>query len=147
MRSSFRGILVALSIFAGASLTSAALAGAAEETSEEMQLKVGKEQFMKYCATCHGPSGTGEDGVASRLFTKKPANLTLLAKENGGKFPMMEVINIVKGDAPIAAHGTREMPVWGEILGRPLEEGMYGQDTADAQILNIAKYLETIQAK
>lgn len=114
---------------------------------ESMEIETGKKQYMKYCATCHGPNGTGTDGVASRLFTKPPTNLTTLAKENGGKFPMMEVINVVKGDSPIAAHGTREMPVWGQILGRPLEDGMYGQDAADAQILTIGKYLETIQVK
>jgi mono/diheme cytochrome c family protein len=114
---------------------------------DDMELEVGKKQYMKYCATCHGPSGNGADGVASRLFTKPPTDLTQLAKNNGGKFPMMEVIGIVKGDQPIAAHGTREMPVWGQILGKPLEDGMYGQDASDAQILTIGKYLESIQVK
>lgn len=142
MRSGFRGTVVGLWTIAALSMsTTGAIA------ADDMQVKVGKEQYMKYCATCHGPSGTGTDGVASRLFTKPPANLTLLAKENGGKFPMMEVIGIVKGDQPIAAHGSREMPVWGQILGRPLKEGMYGQDSADAELLNIGKYLETIQVK
>ncbi|MBY0277614.1 c-type cytochrome [Candidatus Binatia bacterium] len=115
---------------------------------DSMQLQVGKKQYMKYCATCHGPSGTGTDGAASRLFTKPPTNLTLLAKNNGGKFPMMEVIGIVKGDQPIAAHGTREMPVWGDIIGGdPTQEGMYAKDEADAKIMTIGKYLESIQAK
>ena len=138
----FRGMLIGLCTIAA---TSIAAAGAL--AADDPQLKVGKDLYMKHCATCHGPSGTGQDGVASRLFTKPPTNLTTLAKENGGKFPMMEVINVVKGDQPIAAHGTREMPVWGQILGRPLEEGMYGQDSADAQLLNIGKYLESIQVK
>lgn len=142
MRSGFRGTVIGLCGLAALG-TSAAAAFAADD----MQVKVGKEQYMKYCATCHGPSGTGTDGAASRLFTKPPANLTLLSKENGGKFPMMEVIGIVKGDQPIAAHGSREMPVWGQVLGKPLEDGMYGQDSADAQIMNIGKYLETIQVK
>jgi len=142
MRIGFRGIVGALAITA-----SLVVAGAALAADDTAQLKVGKEQYMKYCATCHGPSGTGQDGVASRLFTKQPTDLTLLAKNNGGKFPMMEVVNIVKGDQPIAAHGTREMPVWGDILGRPLEEGMYGQDSEDAKILTIGKYLESIQQK
>ncbi|HEY8514909.1 MAG TPA: c-type cytochrome [Candidatus Binatia bacterium] len=138
-----RGMLIGLSTIAALAL-GATVALAADE---DPQIKLGKEMYMKYCATCHGPSATGEDGIASRLFTKRPTNLTTLAKENGGKFPMMEVINIVKGDQPIAAHGTREMPVWGTILGRPLEEGMYSQDAADAQLLNIGKYLESIQVK
>jgi mono/diheme cytochrome c family protein len=140
MRSGFRGTVIGLWAVAALSVAATSV------MAEDMQLKVGKDQYTKYCATCHGPTGTGTDGVASRLFTKPPTNLTLLAKNNGGKFPMMEVIGIVKGDQPIAAHGTREMPVWGQI-GRPLKEGMYGQDTADAELLNIGKYLETIQVK
>jgi mono/diheme cytochrome c family protein len=141
MRSGFRGTVIGLLAIAASCLAGVASA------EDEMQTKVGKDQYTKYCATCHGPSGTGTDGVASRLFTKPPTNLTTLAKENDGKFPMMEVINIVKGDQPIDAHGTREMPVWGQITGKPLSEGMYGQDAADAEILNIGKYLETIQVK
>jgi mono/diheme cytochrome c family protein len=139
MRSGFRGAIVALCAIA-------ALA-AVPAFAENEQLALGKKQYMKYCATCHGPSGTGTDGVASKLFKKPPANLTLLAQKNGGKFPMLEVLNIVKGDEPIKAHGTREMPVWGQILGRPLTEGMYGKDQSSAEILNIGQYLESIQVK
>ena len=142
MRSGFRGIVIGLLACAA----SVAVSGIAR--ADDMQLAVGKKQYMKYCATCHGPSGTGTDGAASRLFTKPPTNLTLLAKNNGGKFPMMEVLGVVKGDQPIAAHGTREMPVWGQIIGGdPTEEGMYKKDAAEAQILTIGTYLESIQVK
>ncbi len=141
MRSGFRGTFIGLLAIAASCLAGNAAA------ADDMQVKVGKDLYMKYCATCHGPSGNGTDGMASRLFTNQPANLTLLSKENGGKFPMNELMNIVKGDQPIAAHGSREMPVWGEILGRPLSDGMYGQDEADAKIINIGKFLETIQVK
>lgn len=139
MRRSIRVVLATLAIWAAAG---PATAGAADEGNVEQ----GKQLFLKYCATCHGPSATG-DGVAASTFKNKPANLTLLAKNNGGKFPTMLVINIVKGDAPIAAHGGREMPVWGEILGRPLDTGMYKQDEVDLKILSIANYLESIQQK
>lgn len=141
MRSGFRRTVIGLLAIAGSSVAGAALA------ADDPEVTVGKNLYMKHCATCHGPSGTGTDGVASRLFTNQPANLTLLSKENGGKFPMNDLLRIVKGDEPIAAHGTREMPVWGEILGRPLSDGMYGQDEADAKIITIGKYLETIQVK
>ena len=141
MRSSLRGTVIGLLVIA------ASFSAGGASAADDMQVKVGKDQYMKYCATCHGPSGTGTDGVASRLFTKPPTNLTTLSKENGGKFPMNEVMNIVKGDQSIPAHGSREMPVWGQILGKPLTEGMYGQDAADAEIINIGKYLETIQVK
>lgn len=107
-------------------------------------LQAGRDQYMKYCATCHGPTGTG-DGMASSTFNKHPVDLTLLSRQNGGTFPMTKVLSIVKGDTPISAHGTREMPVWGEILGHPLDDSMYQQDAANLKILSIASYLESIQ--
>lgn len=140
MRSRTRGILI------GATTTVAlglAVAAFAAPTPEEIE--VGKRRYMKYCATCHGPTGTG-DGYAASTFVKKPANLTLLAKQNGGKFPVGEVIGIVKGDQPIAAHGSREMPVWADILGSPMS-GEYTQTETDLKILTIVNYLETIQQK
>lgn len=132
-------------------LGAAAAAGVAQESGakqsrEEFALQIGKQKYMKYCATCHGPDANG-DGVAARLFTTKPPDLTLLAKENGGKFPMNELLNIVKGNAPIAAHGNREMPVWGEILGRPLDTSMNKQAEDNAEIMVIGHYLESIQKK
>lgn len=111
-------------------------------TPESVQ--VGRDQYMKLCATCHGPSATG-DGIAARTFKVHPTDLTTLARRNGGKFPTATVIDIVKGNVPIAAHGKREMPVWGEILGQPLDTGMYQQDATDLKILAIAAYLQTIQ--
>lgn len=140
MRSSIRVVLATLAAYGVAAAFGASMA-LAEATGDVAQ---GKQLFMKYCATCHGPGATG-DGVAASTFKNKPANLTLLAKNAGGKFPTMMVVNIVKGDAPIAAHGQREMPVWGEIIGRPLDTGMYKQDDVDLKILSITTYLKSIQ--
>jgi mono/diheme cytochrome c family protein len=140
MKIGIRGVLATL---CAVGIAASFGAGAARAQSEG-DVEQGKKLFMKYCATCHGPSATG-DGIAASTFKEKPANLTLLSKENGGKFPTMKVITIVKGDAPIAAHGSREMPVWGDILGRPLEDGMYKKDDAELKILSIANYLQTIQ--
>lgn len=140
MRSGIRAVLVGLAGLGVISLATSAIAG------KDDAIKLGKERYMKYCATCHGPSATG-DGIAAPTFVKKPTNLTLLAKESGGKFPTMKVLSIVKGETPIAAHGTREMPVWTEILGQPLEGDMYKQEDTELKILPIAQYLESIQQK
>jgi mono/diheme cytochrome c family protein len=143
MRSGIRGLLATVALYGVASFADGTVLAQSPPSGDVEQ---GKALFMKYCATCHGPSGTG-DGVAAATFKNKPADLTMLSKDNGGEFPTMKVINIVKGDAPIAAHGGREMPVWGEIIGRPLETGMYKQDEVDLKILSIANYLKTIQKK
>ena len=143
MRSGLRGTIIGLWTIAALSVAATSAIAA-----DDAAIAVGKAQYMKHCATCHGPSGTGTDGVASRLFTKPPANLTLLAKNNGGKFPMMEVIGIVKGDRPIAAHGTREMPVWGLTFSkREVPKGEDPDAVARGRIEALIEYLKTIQRK
>ncbi|MBV8357584.1 MAG: hypothetical protein JO189_06555, partial [Deltaproteobacteria bacterium] len=52
--------------------------------------------FRRYCAQCHGMDGTGDGPVAPAL-KKKPANLTLLSKNNGGVFPEKEVRDFIDG--------------------------------------------------
>jgi len=47
---------------------------------------------------------------------RKPANLTVLSKNNNGVFPTSEVHDFIVGTREIAAHGTREMPVWGYVF-------------------------------
>jgi mono/diheme cytochrome c family protein len=56
----------------------------------------GKLDFRRYCAQCHGMDGTGDGPVAAAL-KKKPANLTLLSKNNGGVFPEKEVRDFIDG--------------------------------------------------
>ena len=50
----------------------------------------GKEMYTSYCAVCHGTDGKGGGPAASALKTP-PADLTLLSKNNGGKYPAMKV--------------------------------------------------------
>src|ERR1700683_3725370 len=50
----------------------------------------GSEMFINYCAVCHGKSGNG-DGPAASALKVPPADLTTLAKRNGGKFDSAHV--------------------------------------------------------
>jgi hypothetical protein len=40
--------------------------------------------------------------------------LTVLAKNNNGVFPTNAVYETIDGSKTVPAHGTREMPIWGE---------------------------------
>jgi hypothetical protein len=53
------------------------------------------------------------DGFISAVLKVPPPDLTLLAKKNDGIFPIAAVDEIIDGRLLIAAHGNREMPVWG----------------------------------
>ena len=76
---------------------------------------VGKEEYESKCATCHGVSGKG-DGPQGQILPTQPADLTLLAKRNGGVFPTQRVHGIIDGRLEVNAHGPRTMPVWGRFF-------------------------------
>ena len=146
-------VLVILSPFSFAGQNSAGSqpASASPQASKPTVRKVapgytdpssGKEMYTAYCASCHGTDGKCNGPAAPALKTP-PANLTQLAAKNGGTFPDAHVAQVVKGDSMTAAHGNKEMPVWGPMF---LE---MGHDTAQVQlrISNLTKYLASIQQK
>ncbi|HEV2200127.1 MAG TPA: c-type cytochrome [Bryobacteraceae bacterium] len=101
----------------------------------------GSEMYKTWCATCHGALGKGDGPTASELKTQ-PADLTQLAKKNGGKFPIEKVRNHIDGTATVAAHGSREMPVWGTFFQQ------LGDDkSVTYRIVTLANYVESLQAK
>jgi len=104
----------------------------------------GEQMFREYCAVCHGNSAKG-DGPAASAMKKTPSNLTELQARNKGVFPGDHVYNIIKGDpnSPIS-HGTKDMPVWGSVLGS-LAHG----NSAEVQlrISNLVNYIKSIQVQ
>ena len=77
--------------------------------------------------------------MAAELRTA-PADLTQLAKKNGGVFPEGVVENIIDGRKTLRAHGTYDMPVWGNVFTE-LQPSM-----ARERILHIVEYLKGLQA-
>jgi mono/diheme cytochrome c family protein len=101
----------------------------------------GDAMFKAYCASCHGVDGRG-NGPAAAALKKQPTDLTLLAKNNGGTFPSVPVYVAISGQFTIAAHGSSEMPVWGEVFSRTS-----GDADSKLRLTNLTKYVETIQRK
>lgn len=103
----------------------------------------GPDLFRAHCAACHGIDGKGGGPVAPTLKIK-PANLTVIAKNNGGIFPEARVRKIISGDDPsLLPHGTREMPIWGPIFHQIEAD----QDFGNVRLQNLIQYLESIQQK
>ena len=89
--------------------TLAAAAAQAQPRGERVDF--GKREFDTNCASCHGHGGKG-DGPLTELLTKRPPDLTQLARRNGGVFPLTRMYDVIDG-ADVPAHGGRDMPVWG----------------------------------
>ncbi len=116
----------------------------AEPTSQPMLAALGAESYQQYCASCHGPEGRG-DGPAAAALRERPADLTRIAARRGGEFPDAEIATYIDGRFELSAHGTREMPIWGEQLGESLAEGVHPDEVVRGRILTLVEYLKSIQ--
>ena len=102
----------------------------------------GQGMYQAYCASCHGPEGKGNVPAAAALKTA-PADLTRISARHGGEFPTEKIRRFIQGLDEIPAHGSREMPVWGQVL-RGLGGG---QAEVLLRVENLTKYLQSMQEK
>jgi mono/diheme cytochrome c family protein len=124
------------------------VASAQTTTKIKANLVAGGELFYQNCSICHGVDGKGP-GPGSMYDPEsvepakrvKPANLTILSEQNAGKFPADRVRDAIYFKGSIPAHGTPEMPAWGNkfylLKSRPkvLEE----------RVRDLTAYIESIQ--
>jgi mono/diheme cytochrome c family protein len=94
----------------------------------------GEVLYRRHCAVCHGVEGQG-NGPAAAAMRKRPVDLTQLARRNSGIFPEARVRRIVDG-RDVESHGTREMPVWGDVF----------KTTTDASAADVGIRLSAIVA-
>ncbi len=86
--------------------------------------------------------------------------MTLLAKKNGGVFPINAIYQAIDGRLVVTAHGTREMPIWGyryapdlNMAASPNASDMFVDPRFDPErivrlrILAVIDYLNRIQEK
>ena len=119
---------------------------AADVSSEDIltdPIARGERTFSTYCTGCHGGDATGS-GPAAEALSSPPTNLRLLAQNNNGTFPAEQVYQSIDGREEFIAHGTREMPFWGNIWiekdGEPRAE-----DAVTQEISEVVEYLRSIQ--
>ncbi len=104
----------------------------------------GDADFRNYCASCHGAKGKGDGPIASSM-RKQPTDLTQLAKSKGGKFPADQVFAMIDGRTPVAGHGSKDMPVWGDVFAQSKESP--SADAVKARISELVRYIERMQEK
>ena len=90
-------------------------------------------------------------GLSQSIFVDRES--TDLAQAVGGTFPKEAVRAIIDGRQMFAAHGSREMPLWGEMFtfestgGGVAEDGMpeMTQELVDERIDQLVAYIGTLQ--
>ena len=105
-----------------------------------------KADYINYCAACHGVGGTGNGPMADQL-KGKPTDLTVLAKNNGGTFPYRKAYKTIDGtwnEGNLRAHGSNEMPIWGDVFRREAAgQGSYMETRG--KIMAIIQYIDALQ--
>jgi mono/diheme cytochrome c family protein len=109
---------------------------------------VGHQEFRHACAVCHGLGGTGESVMTTlNLLTVRPTDLTQLSKKHQGQFPFWQVYRIIDGREEVKGHGTRDMPIWGEVFRQPHVGKRVDETSVIGRILALVYYLQSIQEK
>lgn len=142
---------MAKSLFVAAGVLGAAFL-AVPVLANAQGVDIGKQEFTNNCAVCHGASGKG-NGPLAQVISKKVADLTVLQKNNNGVFPFYRVYNMIDGREMVEWHGTREMPVWGNIYNEKASQWYGPEGEADyaafvrGRILALIAYIYSLQAK
>jgi len=136
----FAAGVVALAAGAGLKAQSGAQSSQAAQEQALIRSVEGADLYRAYCASCHGKEGKGDGPAAPALKATVP-DLTAIARNNDGKFPVARVQRIIMGEGMIVSHGSREMPVWGPIFHQ-IENDV---DRGNVRLDNLVKYLQSIQ--
>jgi mono/diheme cytochrome c family protein len=133
------------------SILASSLVFCATAFSQEKTADLGKNEFEIGCAVCHGLDAKG-NGMVGDAIKVKPADLTTLAKRNGGVFPTDYVTRVIDGREDIKIHGSRDMPIWGTRFSINAAEHYvdvpYDQEAyVRSHVLRLVDYLYRIQQK
>lgn len=114
---------------------------------------IGKQEYRNSCASCHGEDGTGS-GPVGGFLKQKPADLTMLEKNNAGVFPFARVYDVIDGRQAVALHGPRDMPIWGKTFEEEGEKHSGGyalpeelSSYARGRIVALIGYISSFQEK
>ena len=140
-KSKFAGIVAAV-LAASVMLAPGLVTPAAAQ--DYKQATGGGEIYRTYCASCHGTTARGDGALASAM-NRKPANLTEIAKRNGGLYPSELVFKIIDGRQPVRGHGGPDMPVWGDVFTKSREAG--DAERVKAVIQSLVEYLGSVQLR
>ncbi|MDO5621130.1 MAG: cytochrome c [Paracoccus sp. (in: a-proteobacteria)] len=104
-----------------------------------------RNDFLQYCASCHGDSGKG-NGPAAAAMNPQPSDLTRIAARHQGHFPKLQMFERVNGYTMGATDS--HMPAFGDLLDGPTisyDPGDGNPTPMPARMVALVEYLQTIQ--
>jgi mono/diheme cytochrome c family protein len=110
------------------------------------EIKEGRTSYMRYCASCHGSNADGH-GFVARALAQPPSDLRHLGEGNDTSLLVDRLVRVIDGRRLVAAHGQREMPVWGERFDDIQGEGTPREKGVRDRINAIVAYLVSIQTR
>ncbi len=120
---------------------------------QDAQIRLGENEYLSNCASCHGLAGKG-DGPVAEVLSTKPSDLTQITARYSGTFPADFLYTVINGTEMINPHGSRDMPVWGprywELSAERAAEVPHDVDMqamVHGRITALVQYLESIQAE
>lgn len=115
-------------------------------------MSIGEFEYRNSCIACHGETAKGDGPFVGYLQGTSPPDLTTLQKDNGGVFPVTVIYDVIDGSDMASAHGTREMPIWGNRYRTRMDAAQdwnYSPEETEAyvrtRILSLIEYLSTLQ--
>ncbi len=99
--------------------------------------------FVEHCAACHGRDGKG-GGVAASTLRTPPPDLTRLARDNAGQFPLQRVMRTIDG-RDVRPHGRRDMPMWGEEFAADYADPFRDQYGVRIKVRRLAEFVRSLQ--
>lgn len=121
----------------------------AESSTYEETISAGNRTYDRFCSVCHGKEAKG-NGLYKENLKVAPADLTKLASNNNGIFPWIMMYQIIDGNDITIAHGTNEMPIWGELFDISNWDKGYTEHSnviTRGRIFELLVYLDFIQEK
>ncbi len=146
--------LLTLTVFAGVLATLPSVPSSAEQDASKTNAApsenrksasdvAGKAEYQQYCALCHGVDGRGMGPLTDDDAMKKSAaDITQLAKRNGGVFAFSKVADTIRDGGSIVGHSQSRMMAWGKVFSVESDPVR-----AKAIIFDVTRYVEGLQER
>jgi len=133
-------IFISLTLLLAATASAQAPKVLKETNAHTSNSWTGDQLYKEFCAVCHGIDGKGSGPAASALKVT-PTDLTQFSRRNGNRYNDLKMRGIINNTDAVGAHGTTEMPIWGDIFKSISANATFGQMRVDA----LVKYLQSMQ--